>query len=161
MDKKKSPADTGRGKGNGTKFSNGNYSIIDSSPFCNPSQADLLKAMDQEPILTDFGLGIFPGRQVFEEERTRLAGQLRMFQLCCQWLSLCTIQRSINRRHTSYGLKHCVERYFGTYITNGAFIAAVIYLGIPYKPSYLGSPNISLGISSKLPELPKGADHGC
>ena len=49
---------------------------------------------------------------------------------------------------SSYGpVKHRVEEYFGTYVSNGAFIAAVLYLGI--KNKQLVIPILRYGIQRK------------
>jgi hypothetical protein len=122
-----------------------------------PTQDDLLRAMEKEPRVTDFGIGIhMPHRKTreeyaaeFEEEREKLKGKLEQFQLCCEWLSQCQPIKTINKKiGGSYSLKHRVERYFNRYVTNGAFIAAVVHLGIPYK-TYSDSPNISVALSSR------------
>jgi hypothetical protein len=41
----------------------------------------------------------------------------------------------INQKHTSYGLKHVMERYNQHYVTNGAFIVAMLIAG--YNMNYL------------------------
>ena len=122
-----------------------------------PTQADLIKAMAKEPNLTDFGMGVFEQHRKtkeqieaeFKKERKALEENLKQFQLCCEWLSLCQPIKAINKKiGGSYALKHRVERYFNEYVTNGAFIAAVLHLGIPYK-THPESPNISVALSSK------------
>ena len=40
---------------------------------------------------------------------------------------------SINTKHSSYGLKHIVERCLGSYVSNGELIAAMILCGYKYK----------------------------
>lgn len=59
----------------------------------------------------------------------------------------------MNTRESSYGLKHRVEEWSGEYVCNGAFIAAVLYMGIPYR-AYDDSPNIDVAISSACPMMP-------
>lgn len=39
----------------------------------------------------------------------------------------------INMNHSSYGLKHIVERGIGVYVSNGELIAAMILSGYRYK----------------------------
>lgn len=125
------------------------------------SRQDLLDAIEKEPFLTDFGIGIWHGhrklpkeerQQILQEDREALSQRFEEFCICCKWLLLCKYRKTMNPRNTSYGLKHRVENHFGTYITNGTFIAAIIHLGIPYEIIY-GSPNIKVGISMKLPPL--------
>jgi len=57
--------------------------------------------------------------------------------------------KSINRKHTSYGLKHLAEKYHpGGYITNGVFIAAAIMSGYEYSAK-LGGPNVQFSMSQR------------
>lgn len=104
-------------------------------------------AMDQEPTLTYFGLGIYPGSDV-ETEKLRLLNAVEEVSRCVDWLSNAPYIKTINTRHTSYGLKHVMEHACGGYVSNGVFIAAVIILGIPYR-KYNLSANISIAISQK------------
>jgi len=123
----------------------------------NPTQEDLKKVIRNEPDLSTFGLVWLwqrkkpADRKRFLRDRRALSGELQMFRLCCKWLSLCGSRKTINMNiGSSYALKHEVERWSGEYITNGAFVAAVIHLGIPFK-RYSGSPNIAVALSSRLP----------
>jgi hypothetical protein len=60
-------------------------------------------------------------------------------ELCKNWITKnCKPRKTINHNHSSYGLKHDVERDVGEYISNGAFIRAAIELGYKYK---VKSPN--------------------
>jgi hypothetical protein len=120
---------------------------------------DLLNAVEKESMLTNFGIGIPSAtpknkrKEIFQKERESLKKNFEQFQVCCEWLSLCRRRKTINTKiGTSYGLKHRVEKHFGKYVTNGAFIAAVIHLGIPYKIA-TGSPNIKVALSSSLPPI--------
>lgn len=125
------------------------------------TQTDLLNAMEKEPSLTDFGMNIHhqynklsvdERKEQFNNERQALANNLKQFQLCCQWLEMCEPVKTINRDISSYGLKHKVEKHFGEYVTNGAFIAAVIHLGIPYK-TWPNFPNVHIAISKRSLKL--------
>ena len=52
-------------------------------------------------------------------------------QHCIRFIkSCCTITKNINRKRSSYGLKHDVERLAGTYISNEAFKAAARKCGL-------------------------------
>ena len=126
---------------------------------CHPSKEDLIQVVDNHPDVSSWGVGgpqswtaRRNGRtpEHFEADRQSLREDVRMFQLCCQWLSLFRRRKTINLNlGTSYGLKHAVEEWSGEYIHNGAFIAAVFHLGIPYL-SRADSPNIKIAISRKL-----------
>lgn len=136
----------------------------------SPSKADLIRIVDGNPDLSAWGFGgpqswtaRRNGRtlQHFESDRAALKEDARMFQLCCQWLCLFQRRKTVNLTlGTSYGLKHCVEAWSGEYVTNGAFIAAVLRLGIKYL-RYADSPNIKLAISRKLVDGARtaGPDH--
>lgn len=43
-------------------------------------------------------------------------------------------RETLNKDHTSYGLKHIVERILDRYVSNGEFIAAMILEGYRWKP---------------------------
>lgn len=132
-----------------------------------PTRDDLIKAFEAEPTLTDGGIDLLSSdyqKRLPQAERTKKlkavrddikdsAQFLRMFQVCCAWLSLCETRKAINPKiGTSYSLKHRVERYFGEYVTNGAFIAAVIHMEIPYR-TFPDFPNVQVALSSR--GLPK------
>ena len=50
--------------------------------------------------------------------------------------------------YNSYYLKHFVEKWSGKYISNGAFIAAVRFMGLPFRPIY-GTPDVSVTVFLK------------
>ena len=72
----------------------------------------------------------------------------KMVGICVQWLGHQTIIKSINMRRSSYGIKHIVEKWADTYVSNDSFIEAVKLTGIPYK-QLKNSPNIAVAISEK------------
>ncbi len=137
-----------------------------------PTKDDLLKAIEQDHCLTEFGIGIWgnPGADCLlktespsdlQKQRVVLEENgLRMFQICCAWLSLCKRRKTINLKIShSYGLKHQVSRYFDEYVTNGAFIAALIHMSVRYQ-KYGNFPNVDVALSSRLPDdkMTKQAD---
>lgn len=68
--------------------------------------------------------------------------------LCMEWLRRFARPRiTVNRQHSSYGLKHCVECWCNEYVTNGAFIEAVRRLGYEVIPIGLNSPNAIFRLS--------------
>ncbi len=124
-----------------------------------PSREDFFKAVRKEPRLSSWGLAdrnvcrrnnISPER--FKADREDLqANGYEMFVLCCKYLSLCVRQPRVNRKMgTSYGLKHCVENWSGKYVTNGSFIAAVIFMEVKFE-WIEGTPNVLVGIKAPLP----------
>jgi hypothetical protein len=55
-------------------------------------------------------------------------------KLCEKWIrEFVTPRKAINTKHSSYGLKHAVERWTGEYVSNGAFIQAAVNLGYEYR----------------------------
>jgi|GEM_PF-1105726 len=128
----------------------------------NLTHDDLMKVLATEPQLSSWGVGnsrlyernrITPGKVVGWREE--LKSELGMFQTCCAYLFLCRKRKTINPRvGSSYSLKHLVEAWSGEYVTNGAFIAALIHIGIKYEV-HEGSLNVTVAISSHLPRGPK------
>jgi hypothetical protein len=93
----------------------------------------ILDAWRIEPTLTYCGFEINPRPAM----RKALLDHLGEVQLCADWLAAQDIApRITNRHYTSYFLKHAVEFATGDriYVSNGAFLAAVVILGIPYRP---------------------------
>ena len=90
------------------------------------SQRDIQKIIDLHPNLTDFGIGIFRNptksptpeeRQTeFQKQQSSLLNSVESFKKTCNWLSTKQKIKSLNRKHTSYGLKHMAEKEIG-YIT--------------------------------------------
>jgi hypothetical protein len=81
---------------------------------------------------------------------------------CKKWIKqFCIPRKTINSRYGSYGLKHIVEEYYGTYISNGAFIAAADESGYDVIPDGGDSPNASFkfwiniaGINTQRRDIP-------
>jgi len=99
--------------------------------------ADLLKrAKQQIPNLTLSGIGIrYEGQEALEDRLDEIA-------TCAEWLKRINQIETINKRHTSYGYKHSVERWrrsptstgesTPSYVANGSFIAAAVGLGFKF-----------------------------
>jgi len=58
-------------------------------------------------------------------------------------------RKTINGRHTSYGLKHTAERELGMYVSNADIKLILAEFGIPFK-ARLFSPNTSYPLSQKF-----------
>ena len=123
----------------------------------SPVELHLAITMAKEPFLTDFGIGLYeearklPKEQreaKLREERKTLRKSVDAVWRTVDWLRE-NIQpiKTINTKHSSYGLKHVAEKDVG-YITNGVFIAAAMIAGYPYKIEY-GSPSPYFGMSEK------------
>jgi hypothetical protein len=98
------------------------------------------------PDLTPNGIPV--GEPIGSPEDMLEYDLLKQFLICQDWLKQCKVIKTIDKRHTSYGHKHRVENWAGRYICNGAFIAAVIALGIPMQYIHR-SPNVFTAISRK------------
>jgi hypothetical protein len=62
--------------------------------------------------------------------------------LCVEWLEkYATPRKTPNPNTGSYGLKHIIEKWAGTYISNGAFILAAYRMGYRVIPEEPLSPN--------------------
>ena len=82
--------------------------------------------------------------------------------LCVEWLEkFARPQKGINHKMGSYGLKHVVENWAGSYVSNGAFIAAAMRLEYRIEPDEPRSPNarFRMFIPAKAQRFPenKGA----
>jgi hypothetical protein len=81
--------------------------------------------------------------------REALLADVDTFQRVCEWLEggVYYRRRTINKRITSYGLKHIAERAIDAYVANGTCIAAVIASHFDYQ-LIPGSPNVWFNMST-------------
>jgi hypothetical protein len=118
---------------------------------------NLTKVMRDFPYLCDWGFASKGLLKLYgyelADQRKYLKDSVKEFELCCDWLTNCQPIKAANYKILgSYGLKDLVEKWAGQHISNGAFIAAVLSFGLPYK-AYDDSVNIHIGISSRSPML--------
>ena len=115
--------------------------------------------MAEEPLLNDFGIGLYDGhrrkpreerQRIFAKDRRDLRSNLDDVEWTVDWLAANIAPiKTINRRRSSYGLKHIAEKQSPRgYITNGAFIAAAMIAGYAYTIP-LGSANVHFGMSER------------
>lgn len=124
------------------------------------ARVGIQRAMDLEPYLTHFGYGIFHEPKLnAEERRAKFASNRgRMlddhsadeFIRAVKFLSGFGRRKTINRKSSSYGLKHGAEKFAGGYVANGMLIAAALALGFSAQPTHPGSPNAWFNIRSKV-----------
>lgn len=80
----------------------------------------------------------------YKSQRTQLLNAIDEIQKCVRWIvEFYVSNRTMRNVKSSYGLKFYVEKYFGEYVSNGSFVAAVELLRINHR-KYEGDPNIYL-----------------
>jgi hypothetical protein len=118
---------------------------------------ELPKVLDAHPDLCYEGFGL--GASAFGLEAAATADQLKAsrekllaalaeVEACGKWLKKIKKTDEINDRHASGGLKHCVTRCGGGYVSNGALIAAAIILGFDHQVLD-GGPNTRFNVSDE------------
>jgi hypothetical protein len=120
-----------------------------------PTFQDFRKIVQETPGLCDQGLlqkKWIPDIGDFKDLLLREG--FAAFVASCKWLTGRQFNKTVQRNSwNSYGLKEFVEREYGLYVPNGAFIAAVLYIGAPWRP-FPDSPNVMVGIArGSLPSL--------
>jgi hypothetical protein len=108
---------------------------------------DIQAVMAKEPLLTCSGMGN-PSASDFQKERDRLLEEVEGCTLTEAWVKRLTKTSTFNRKHSSYVLKHVLERTVG-YCTNGAFIAAMIHCGFDYKRCREHGQNVWFNVSEQ------------
>jgi hypothetical protein len=120
------------------------------------THADIAAVIAKVPWLNAFGIGIFDGYRgrpaaereaIFRRDQAKLLDDVDGCSRAEAWLRGKAKRKTINPHRSSYGLKHLAAHQAG-YITNGAFIAAAIHCGFPYKLDLTG-PNVGFGISER------------
>jgi len=121
---------------------------------------DKLKAlMDEHPTLNHFGIGHGSAGwdsdkspewrdRILQAEREMLRESIVDVIWTVGWLrSNVEPIKTINRRHSSYGLKHLAEKFSPDgYLSNGVIIAAAMIVGYPFK---VDPPNAMFGMSER------------
>ena len=80
----------------------------------------------------------------YKEQRAHLLNAIDEIQSCIWWLvEFYKPNRTMKNLNSSYGLKFYVEKFFGEYVSNGSFVAAVELLRMKNK-RYEDDPNIYL-----------------
>jgi hypothetical protein len=114
-------------------------------------QINYLNILASLENVTDVGIVMETNSHTYIKHRKELENRQEEFKLCCEWIDKFSynptesqfIKSVQTQTYSSYYLKHLVEKWAGRYIPNGAFIAAIKALDIPYRPIY-GTPDISV-----------------
>lgn len=103
------------------------------------TKAHLLDVWRIEPTLAYGGFN--------QGSREQLVNAIDEIQICFDWLQQQQIAKRIScRSHSSYFLKHCAEFAADVYVSNGAFLAAVILAGVPYRRYGMDHPNAACAV---------------
>lgn len=110
--------------------------------------SDMRQILANEPELGDFGYRHLRHAQLAEDRETISEPRsLAQFLATRQWLRRFEKRKTLNRKGSSYGLKHVAETDIG-YMTNGVFIAAAIAEGFAVK-RFEDTPNALLNITQR------------
>ena len=129
---------------------------------------DVRAVLEKHWELTHFGMG--PNSQNLKEAagnygraielgHQQLLNALDECNKACRFLRHVKGRKTINRKRTSYGLKHEAEgfvrslkdRPVNAYVSNGAFICAALHLGFEIQREDLTSPNVLFNMSARSP----------
>ena len=120
------------------------------------TNTDYLNVLNSLEKIIDIGLIYGDVPDDYHEKRKDLENRYNEFKLCCEWIEKYRFHPTEKeykkyvqvQTYNSYYLKHLVEKWSGRYISNGAFIAAVRFMNIPFRPIY-GTPDVSVTIFLK------------
>ena len=91
---------------------------------------------------------------IWDESETLVPPPEEQVEHCLNWLrEHAKVTKTLRRQHSSYGLKHVVERYIErvtrthVYISNGAMIEAARRFGLVLKPVRSGNPNCYFNVA--------------
>ena len=106
------------------------------------SQKDYEKFIDKYPNLTTHGFGVCSGPFDIADEHNNLKKLRREFLLCIEmWNNKFSINDEDGYEMCTNYLKHRAEHYSwnvkgkNLYVPQGACVAALLYLGLPYTKS--------------------------
>ena len=120
------------------------------------TNTDYLNVLNSLENITDVGFINKATSDDYQKRREDLESRYDEFKLCCEWIEKYRFHPTEKQykkfvqvqTYHSYFLKHLVERWSGKYISNGAFIAAVKFIKLPFRQIY-GTPDISVAIFLK------------
>lgn len=122
------------------------------------------KILEKQPSLTSNGFENPSYSEDFENSRsTLIQSGFEEFKICCEWIEKHKTRvkkrdlkdyNFLKYHFNSYFLRHSVEKWSEREISNGAFIAALLFFDVSYKPIY-GSPDVSvfLALNKETPYI--------
>ena len=103
---------------------------------------EILQYLIKHPELTYNGIEWNLKNARYKEQRVDLFRCLDEIDKCMEWLDKIYVPSSRKKNETSsYALKHYVEKYYREYISNGAFVTAVMMKNLDYK-TVKDNPNL-------------------
>ena len=103
---------------------------------------EILQYLIKHPELTYNGIEWNLKNARYKEQRVDLFRCLDEIDKCMEWLDNIYVPSSRKKDETnSYALKHYVEKYYREYISNGAFVTAVMIKDLDYVP-VKDNPNV-------------------
>ena len=109
---------------------------------------DFYNAVEEERCLIVHGFSAAKSTN-FDEERANFKASATAFEefgICCEFLNQCPKIKTPTI--PSFLLKKTIEHKAGRFISNGALIASVIHLQIPYK-AIPNCPYVKIALSKK------------
>lgn len=95
---------------------------------------EILQFLIKHPELTYNGIDRNKNNPRYKEQRVDLFRCLDEIDKCMEWLDNIYVPSSRKKDETnSYALKHYVENYYREYISNGAFVTAVMMKNLNYR----------------------------
>jgi len=103
---------------------------------------NILQFLIKHPELTYNGIERNQKNSRYKGQRVDLFQNLIEIEKCMDWLDRFYVPSSRTKDKTnSYVLKHYVEKYYREYISNGAFVTAIMMKGYDYK-TLNNNPNV-------------------
>ena len=103
---------------------------------------EILQFLINHPELTYNGIEWNQNNPNYKQHRVDLFRCLDEIDKCMEWLDNIYVPSSRKKNETnSYALKHYVEKYYREYISNGAFVTAVMMKNLDYK-TVKDNPNL-------------------
>lgn len=113
----------------------------------NIYEINIEKLRKIEPGLSPAGRTNYPSSTALSNEFSE--DELEQIEICIDWLRKKSVQKSLNMNIDSICINQLIRRETQTYICSGAVVAAILHLGLDYKPTEHGSPAVYVNIGTK------------
>jgi hypothetical protein len=110
---------------------------------------EILQYLIKHPELTYNGIEWNQKDPRYKQLRVDIFRCLDEIDKCMEWLDKIYVPSSRKKDETnSYALKHYVEKYYREYISNGAFVTAVMMKNLNYN-TVKDNPNVFIKLHAK------------